>query len=160
MATVTEMTSPATPNPGVGEDKADHKPAWLLHLENELYWDEEDGSDNSRALFDILRPMLQAPSDDVNAAAEAARKIASHFLGPYLASRNPPQTEPSKDNLFIFIYRLTVNVFELASQVLFPSLEHDRLAQVLIEVHNLGPSGFGAKVRICSDVNTMIQGVL
>lgn len=148
------LSEAALPTSGTiaAEENTEKKPAWLLHIQDELYWDDENGDDSTRALLDILTHLLQAPSDEANAAREAAEKIASHYLGPYLASHFKLDEVPTKISLMGFSSCLTRLVLELLDQVTFPGLEHGRLTQVLIEVYKLGPSAFG--VQVCHSTHT------
>lgn len=125
---------------------AETKPRWLESLETELCADEDLGSYISRAILDILRPMLQSPPEDTEASMRAATKIAEYYVGPYLDSLHPPVFKPNEDTLTPFFNEVARLCFELAVQLSFPCLELDRLAQVLIELFKLGPPAFGVEV--------------
>ncbi|KAM0296152.1 hypothetical protein ACHAPM_010408 [Fusarium culmorum] len=111
------------------EDKTEDQPRWLTNIENNIKEELEEFPSEPR-YYEIVRDLLLAPKDNEQAVPHAVDR----FYQLYADGAETEQREPPEYGAAYKLNSIADVVFEAVRDVFYTTLEHDRLAKLLIGI--------------------------
>ncbi|GKU06623.1 hypothetical protein FLAG1_10827 [Fusarium langsethiae] len=111
------------------EKKTKERPRWLNNIENSIDEELEEFPSEPR-YYEIVRDLLLASKDSEQAVPDAVNK----FYQLYIDGADSEQREPPECGAGYKLNSIADVVFQVVRDVLYTTLEHDRLANLLIGI--------------------------